>query len=61
MVNFENLMATLSMKIRPFGPASDKPSDKPSDYRLQLSGKVTKNKQTGDKYRGPKFYIQVYF
>ena len=27
MVNFENLMVTLSMKIRPFGPASDKPSD----------------------------------
>ena len=46
MVNFENLLTPLPLKIRPFGPASDKPSDCFGFCgRLQLFGKIAKTKE----------------
>ena len=57
MVNFNNLMETLSMKIRPFGPASDKPSDCFGFCgRLQLFVKVVQIKMIPAVYPKQEFF-----
>ena len=58
MVNFENLLVPLLVEIRPFGPASDKPSDCFGFCgRLQLFGKVAQIKEIVYKHGGSKFQL----